>query len=79
MLVARVTTNRSDMEYFCRNRQDIMDMLDMLYLVLGDVINLQMIEVEDVELVGLPEASAEDIAEWEGYQETLLITERVGG
>jgi len=79
LLVARVTTNRSDMEYFCRNRQDIMDMLDMLYLVLGDVINLQMIEVEDVELVGLPEASAEDIAEWEGYQETLLITERVGG
>jgi len=67
------------MEYFCRNRQDIMDMLDMLYLVLGDVINLQMIEVEDVELVGLPEATHADVAEWEGYQETLLITERVGG
>ena len=74
MLVARVTTNRSDMEYFCRNRQDIMDMLDMLYLVLGDVINLQMIEVEDVELVGLPEATHADVAEWEQYNETPLLT-----
>lgn len=74
LLVARVTTNRSDMEYFCRNRQDIMDMLDMLYLVLGDVIHLQMIEVEDVEMEGLPEATHADVAEWELYNETPLLT-----
>ena len=74
MLVARVTTNRSDMEYFCRNRQEIIEILDMLYLAYGDVIHLQMVEVEDVELAGLPEASAEDIAEWEQYNETPLLT-----
>lgn len=79
MLVARVTTNRSDMEYFCRDRQEIIDILDMLYLVCGDVIHLQMIEVEDVELAGLPEASADAVATWEGYQETLAIADRVGG
>lgn len=79
MLVARVTTNRSDMEYFCRDRKEIIEIFDMLYLVYGDVIHLQMIEVEDVELAGLPEASADAVATWEGYQETLLITERVGG
>lgn len=74
MLVARVTTNRSDMEYFCRDRQEIIDILDMLYLVCGDVIRLQMVEVEDAELAGLPEASADAVATWEGYQETLAIT-----
>lgn len=79
MLVARVTTNRSDMEYFCRDRQEIIDILDMLYLVCGDVIHLQMIEVEDTELAGLPEASADAVATWEGYQETLAIADRVGG
>lgn len=67
------------MEYFCRTRQEIIEIFDMLCLVYGDVIHLQMIEVEDVELAGLPEASADAVAEWEGYQETLLITERVGG
>lgn len=67
------------MEYFCRDRQEIIDILDMLYLVCGDVIHLQMIEVEDVELAGLPEASADAVATWEGYQETLAIADRVGG
>lgn len=67
------------MEYFCRDRKEIIEIFDMLYLVYGDVIHLQMIEVEDVELAGLPEASADAVATWEGYQETLLITERVGG
>lgn len=67
------------MEYFCRDRKEIIEILDMLYLVYGDVIHLQMIEVEDVELAGLPEASADAVATWEGYQETLAITERVEG
>jgi len=70
MLVARVTTNRSDIEYLCRDRQDIIDIFDMLRLASGDVIHLYMVEIADSELIGLQEATYADVAEWEGYQET---------
>ncbi len=67
MLVARVRTNRSTMEYLCRDRQEIIDILDMLRLGYGDKIALDMVEIPDVELTALPEASYETVAQWEKY------------
>lgn len=72
-LVAIIRTNRSDMEYLARNRTEIIETFDALRLDAGDVIQLQMCFVLDSELVGLSEASHEDIIalEAEGYQPLL--------
>lgn len=75
MLVAIISTNRkSGMEYIARDKTEVMDTLNMLWLVEGDIAIVHMVDIPQEQLAGLPEASAEDIAEWEGYNETLLIT-----
>lgn len=47
-LVAIISTNRSEMEYLARNRQDIIDTFDALVLDVGDVIQLRMQFVDSV-------------------------------
>lgn len=80
MLVAIISTNRkSGMEYIARDKTEVMDTLNMLWLVEGDIAIVRMVDIPQEQLAGLPEASADAVATWEGYQETLLITERVEG
>lgn len=80
MLVAIISTNRkSGMEYIARNKDDVWDTIKSLWLVEGDIAVVRMVDIPPEQLAGLPEASADAVAEWEGYQDTLLITERVGG
>lgn len=80
MLVAIISTNRkSGMEYIARNKDDVWDTIRWLWLVEGDIAVVRMVDIPEQQLAGLTEASAEDIATWEGYNETLLISERVGG
>lgn len=75
MLVAIISTNRnSGIEYIARNKDDVYDTIKGLWLVEGDIAMVRMVDIPPEQLIGLPEASAEDIAEWEGYNETLLIT-----
>lgn len=74
-LVAIISTNRSEMEYLARNRQDIIDTFDALVLDVGDVIHLRMQFVDSSELVGLPEATGERIIEWENGGEPLPMLE----
>lgn len=72
-LIAVIRTNRSDMEYLARNRQDIIDTFDWLRLADGDVITVTMRFLDCRELEGLPEATPEMVAAEEGYNETLQI------
>lgn len=72
-LVAIISTNRSEMEYLARNRQDIIETFDALVLDVGDVIQLRMQFVDSDELVGLPEATSERIIEWENGGEPLML------
>lgn len=74
-LVAIISTNRSEMEYLARDRQEIIDTFDALMLDVGDVIQLRMQFVNSDELVGLPEATHERIIEWESGAEPLPLLE----
>lgn len=64
-LVAIISTNRSEMEYLARTRQEIIETFDALMLDAGDVIQLKMQFVDNGELVGLSEANHEQVVEWE--------------
>ena len=72
VLIAVIQTNRSDIEYLARNRQDIIDTFDWLRLAEGDAITVTMRYLDSSELEGLTETTAEEIAENEGYNEQQI-------
>jgi hypothetical protein len=72
VLIAVIQTNRSDIEYLARNRQDIIDTFDWLRLAEGDAITVTMRYLDSEELDGLTETTADEIAEYEGYDEQQI-------
>lgn len=58
-LVAIIRTTRSDLEYLARNRDEIIETLDSLFMNAGDFITISMEYVIDGEMIGLPEATHE--------------------
>ncbi len=70
-LIALISTSRSPSEYLARNRTEIVEVLDWLYLNAGDKVVIHMQLVDNSELEGLSETSQEEVAMNESEGEIL--------